>query len=283
MGFKMDKALVFNIQRYSIHDGSGIRTLIFFKGCPLRCPWCSNPESQSTQREIMRKESLCIQCVSDRAKNCPKTPDFCPTNALEWVGEYMSVDEIVAEVKKDLVFYDASGGGVTLSGGEVLMQGDFIVKLLKALKALGINTAIETSGHGDYNLLLEASKYLDEILFDIKIIDNDNFRNIIKGSSELIKDNFVKLVESGVKVRSRFALIPGYTDDIDNINNIIDFLSESKVFKVDLLPFHQYGSSKYTSLDRDYELKNVNLLVDKEIEYIKTKFTDAGFRVNVSG
>lgn len=283
MDFNMEKALVFNIQRYSIHDGSGIRTMIFFKGCPLRCPWCSNPESQSSKREIMRKESLCIKCVSDSAKDCLDTPESCPTNALEWVGKYMSVEEIVDEVKKDLVFYDASGGGVTLSGGEILMQKEFMVNLLKALKALGIHTAIETSGHGEYKYLLEASKFLDEILFDIKIINEDNFRNIIKGIASLIKENFIKLIKTNANVTPRVALIPKYTDTKENIKDIIKFLSDNNVYKVNLLPFHQYGSSKYKSLNREYKLEDLELLKDNEVEIIKNVFIEAGFSVNVGG
>ena len=278
-----EKALVFNIQRYSIHDGEGIRTLIFFKGCPLRCPWCSNPESQKIEREIMRKESLCIQCVSDCALKCPETPEFCPTNALEWVGKFMSVEEIVEEVKKDMIFYDASGGGVTLSGGEILMHGPFVIELLKRLKELGIHTAIETTGHGRYDYLEEMSHYLDQILYDIKIMDEDDFKSIIQGSATLVKNNFRKLVESGANITTRIPLIPTYTTTDQNIHSIIEFLKDLKINQVDLLPFHQFGSSKYKSLGMDYLCEDLPLLKDDEIKDIQTRFEASGIQVNLGG
>lgn len=279
----MDKRLIFNIQRYSIHDGEGIRTLIFFKGCPLRCPWCSNPESQSFKREIMRKESLCIKCVADSVFTCDKTPEFCPTNALEWVGHEMSVDELVEEVKKDLIFYNSSGGGVTLSGGEILAQGEFALELLKRLKALGIHTAIETTGHGSWELLSAMSDYLDEILFDFKIMDDTKFKQIIKGNGQLIKENFKKLVKKGAPVTPRIPLIPTFTMDDENISSIINFLQENNMKKVHLLPFHQYGSSKYKSIGKDYALQDLEISPTEEINKIKNLFQENGFEVIIGG
>lgn len=279
----MNKALVFNIQRYSIHDGEGIRTIIFFKGCPLRCPWCSNPESQSTHKEMMRKESLCIKCSSDSVFTCNQSPEFCPTNALEWVGKEMTVDELVEEVKKDLVFYNSSGGGVTLSGGEILAQGEFALALLKRLKSLGIHTAIETTGHGSWELLSAMSDYLDEILFDFKIMDNEKFKVIIKGNGQLIKDNFRKLVKKGAVVIPRIPLIPTFTMDRANINNIILFLEENHIKKVHLLPFHQYGSSKYKSIGKEYTLHDLKTSTSEEIDKIKEIFVSKGFDVIIGG
>ncbi|NTW73227.1 MAG: radical SAM protein, partial [Eubacteriaceae bacterium] len=212
----MKKPLIFNIQRFSVHDGGGIRTLIFFKGCPLRCPWCSNPESQKTENEIMRKETLCIKCVADDVYSCKATPDFCPTGALDFVGKEMSIDEIMDEVKRDMIFYDASGGGVTLSGGEVLLHGEFAAELLKRIKALGIDTAIETTGHGSWELLDKMTDYTDTVLFDFKIMDPKRFREVIKGDLNLILTNFDKLMKKGVNVIPRIPLIPGYTLDEEN-------------------------------------------------------------------
>jgi len=279
----MSEGLVFNIQRYSIHDGEGIRTIIFFKGCPLRCPWCSNPESQNTNREIMRKESLCIKCVADSIFTCDKTPEFCPTNALEWIGREMTIDELVEEVKKDLIFYNSSGGGVTLSGGEILSQGKFALELLKRLKSLGIHTAIETTGHGNWELLNAMSDYLDEILFDFKIMDNEKFEEVIKGNSQLIKENFTKLVKKGAPVIPRIPLIPKFTMDKENISNIITFLQENQMKKVHLLPFHQYGSSKYKSIDKEYTLQNLPISSKEEIRKIKNLFEENGFEVTIGG
>lgn len=279
----MKKGHIFNIQRYSIHDGEGIRTMIFFKGCPLRCPWCSNPESQKLAKEIMRKESLCIKCVSDSSFSCNQTPEFCPTNALEWVGVEMTEDEVVEEVLKDFVFYNSSGGGVTLSGGEVLVQGEFALGLLKRLKALGIHTAIETTGHGKWETLDLLSDYLDEILYDFKIMDNEKFHEIIGGKGQLIKDNFVKLVHKGANVTPRIPLIPSYTMDEANIESIMDFLIENTVTKVHLLPFHQYGSSKYKSIGKEYMLHDVSTSTTEEINRIKKLFEDKGFSVVIGG
>ncbi|RBP58736.1 pyruvate formate lyase activating enzyme [Alkalibaculum bacchi] len=277
------KALIFNIQRYSIHDGEGIRTIIFFKGCPLRCPWCANPESQSAQKEIMRKESLCISCVSKNAASCKETPEFCPTNALEWVGQEMTIDEVVEEVKKDMVFYDTSGGGVTLSGGEVLLQGEFALELLKKLKSLGIHTAIETSGHGSWKILDQLSDFLDEILFDLKIMDDKDFKDIIKGDGSLVKSNFSKLAAKGANVIPRVPLIPTFTAKEDNLLQIIDFLKVCEINYVHLLPFHQYGSSKYKGTGREYSLENLRLLSQQEINHAKDLFVTNGFKVQIGG
>lgn len=277
------KALIFNIQRYSIHDGEGIRTIIFFKGCPLRCPWCANPESQSTKREIMRKDSLCISCVSKNAFTCKETPEFCPTNALEWVGQEMTLDEVIEEVKKDMVFYDSSGGGVTLSGGEVLLQGEFALELLKRLKSLGIHTAIETSGYGSWDILKQLSDYLDEILFDLKIMDDEEFKEIIKGDASLIKSNFSKLVAKGANVIPRLPLIPTLTAEEANLLAVIDLLKKNKIATVHLLPFHQYGSSKYKATGREYGLENLRLLSQEEINHAKNLFEMNGFTVQIGG
>jgi len=145
------KALILNIQRYSLHDGAGIRTIVFFKGCPLKCPWCSNPESIGFEAEKVKMESKCIHC-----KHCSFDVEECPSGAITEFGKYMTVEEVVAEVQKDIVFYRTSKGGVTLSGGEVLAQSTFALELLKALKNLGIDTVIETSGQGSTENLIKS-------------------------------------------------------------------------------------------------------------------------------
>lgn len=150
------KALISNIQRYSLHDGDGIRTIVFFKGCPLKCPWCSNPESISFETQTVKMESKCIHC-----KDCNFDVYECPSGAITQFGTYMTVDEILLEVQKDMIFFRTSKGGVTLSGGEVLAQSAFAKQLLKELKSLGINTAIETSGQGNTHSLIKLAPYLD--------------------------------------------------------------------------------------------------------------------------
>lgn len=279
----MKKAIVFNIQKYSIHDGGGIRTIIFFKGCPLRCPWCSNPESQSPEPEMMRKESLCINCSSDSCFTCRATAEDCPTGALETVGREMTVEELLREVKKDMVFYDSTGGGVTLSGGEPLSQGTFAVELLRRLQLLGIDTAIETTGFGNWETLDKMSDYLNRVLFDLKIMDRKKAKDILKADIDIIKNNFSNLVNKGVPVIPRIPLIPGFTTDEENIDTIIDFITSHKLKEVHILPFHQYGSSKYKALGRDYSLASLKPLTQEEIAAIQRRMEERGLTVIVGG
>lgn len=279
----MKETLVFNIQRYSLHDGGGIRTIIFLKGCPLNCPWCSNPESQSFEAEILRKESLCIQCVSDNCFVCKALPEDCPTNALEVVGKQMSVDEIIKEVEKDMVFYDSSSGGVTISGGEPLAHKSFLIELLKRLKQLGIHTAIETSGLADWEFLSKASNYIDLFLFDLKIMDNKKSLKIINANANIIKNNFKKLVEMGNNVIPRIPLIPGFTMGEDNIEAITNLVVAQGLKEIHILPFHQYGSGKYKNLNQTYTLENLKPPEDFEVNRIKEFMNKKGLKVNVGG
>ncbi|MBK1809935.1 [formate-C-acetyltransferase]-activating enzyme [Clostridium sp. YIM B02505] len=279
----MEKAIIFNIQRYSLHDGGGIRTVVFFKGCPLKCPWCSNPESQKFKLEIMRKPNLCIKCSSDSCAKCTISPDKCPTTALAYIGKEYTVEEVVNEVKKDIVFYDTSEGGVTLSGGEVLAQTKFALALLKRLKEFSINTAIETSGQGDTEKLLELAKYLDLILFDLKIMDKEKAKDILGADINIIKNNMRELVKEKHQVIPRIPLIPCYTMDYDNISGIIAFVKELGLKEIHILPFHQYGSKKYEYLGKDYSLLNIKPPTEEEVNAIKLKMEHEGLRVFIGG
>lgn len=281
----MKKAIIFNIQRYSLHDGGGIRTVVFFKGCPLRCPWCSNPESQSFTEEIMRKESLCTKCSSSSVYECKLNSQECPTGALEGIGREYTVEEVIEEVKKDIVFYETTGGGVTLSGGEPLSQGVFVVELLKQLKQLGINTAIETTGIGSFDIINQVAEDVDTFLWDFKIMDKYKSTEIIHAEIELIKNNFDKLMKKSttVKVIPRLPLIPFYTSDESNIKEIIDFISPFGIKEVHILPFHQFGSSKYKALVRDYKLKDVKPLSKDEIDDIQNYIQDRGIKAVIGG
>ncbi|WP_410506233.1 [formate-C-acetyltransferase]-activating enzyme [Haloimpatiens sp. FM7315] len=272
------KGLIFNIQRYSIHDGGGIRTLVFFKGCPLKCPWCCNPESQSSKIEKGKIKERCIKC-----KECSMDFEECPSGAIVEFGKYMSVDEVINEVKKDMIFYNTSGGGVTLSGGEVLNQSDFAVELLKKLKELGVNTAIETSGQGKAEKLLEISKYTDLILFDLKIMDEKKAKDIIFANIELIKDNFKVLLHNNLRVIPRVPLIPNYTMDDYNINLIVEFLISINIKEIHILPFHQYGSKKYEYINKKYSLNDIKPPSLNQVNEIREKLQSKGFKVNVGG
>ncbi|MBC8059843.1 MAG: glycyl-radical enzyme activating protein [Clostridiaceae bacterium] len=281
----MEKAIIFNIQRYSLHDGGGIRTVVFFKGCPLRCPWCSNPESQSFTAEMIRKERLCTKCSSSSVYECRVDPEYCPTGALEILGKEYTVKEVLEEVKKDIVFYETTGGGVTLSGGEPLSQGIFVIELLKELKKLGINTAVETTGMGSFDIINQVADNVDTFLWDFKIMDKIRSLEIVHADVELMKSNFEKLMKksSTVKVIPRLPLIPGYTSDKSNIKDIIDFIVPFGIKEVHLLPFHQYGSSKYKALGQDYILKDTKPLIKDEIEVVQNYIQSRGITAVIGG
>ncbi|SKA78690.1 pyruvate formate lyase activating enzyme [Caloramator quimbayensis] len=279
------KAMIFNIQRYSLHDGEGIRTVIFFKGCPLTCPWCSNPESQKLEKEIMRRQSLCIGCSSTNCYKCNKDPKDCPTGALERIGKEMTLREVLDEVNKDAVFFDSTGGGVTLSGGEPLLQGEFIVELLKELKKIGIHTAIETTGMGRQDIIIEMSKHIDTVLWDFKIMDKRLAKEVVNQDIDVMKNNFETLIKNSNKVEviPRIPLIPHYTANIENIQKILDYISKFDLKLVHILPFHQYGSSKYKALGEEYKLKDVKTLDKNEIEEINKFIECKGFKVIIGG
>lgn len=272
------EALIFNIQRYSIHDGGGIRTMVFFKGCPLRCPWCANPESQSSKIEIMKLESLCIHCQS-----CLNSAKGCPSGAMSEQGKWMTVEEVKVEVLKDSVFYQTSGGGVTLSGGEVLSQAVFAQELLKQLKLLGIHTAIETTGFGSWKELERLADYTDVMLYDLKIIDPDQSKKVLGADSKLILSNLAKLVNKGCRVIPRVPLIPGFTMDEKNLTAISTLAKKYGLQEIHLLPFHQYGSSKYKSLGRDYVLQDLAVPSDEDVKAIQSQLEAQGFMVVVGG
>lgn len=273
----MNKALIFNIQRYSLNDGSGIRTMVFFKGCKLRCPWCSNPESQNGKIETMINNEK-IQKYEQYIKNI----DEDPTGAYEKVGKYYTIKELLKEVLKDEIFFNASNGGITLSGGEILDQAEFVKEFLIELKDHGINTAIETCGYGDNKKFKEILKYTDTVLFDLKIIDNNRSKEIIYGNSDIIIEN-LKTAAKYDNVIIRFPYIPGYTDDIENLKKISILMKENNLNNIDILPYHNYGSKKYEHLQRKYLLENLEIPTDDEIENIKNFFEEKNFCVNIGG
>ena len=271
-------ARIFNIQRYSLNDGVGIRTLVFFKGCPLHCPWCSNPESRSRDALLVRREARCISC-----ETCAQDVDECPSGAFQRMGVDYSLDDLLGEIMKDEVFYRVSGGGVTLSGGEVLSQAEFATQLLKQLKVWGIATAIETSGHGKCEALLELARYCDEVLYDFKIMDAQRAHAVTGINLQRVLDNFAALCEQGARVIPRLPLIPGYTMSLANLEKILDFLAPYALKELHLLPFHQYGASKYGLVGIDYAMHEVAPPADDEIAPFVQRAQQAGYRVTVGG
>ncbi|BCA38445.1 [formate-C-acetyltransferase]-activating enzyme [Kluyvera ascorbata] len=275
---RADTARIFNIQRYSLNDGQGIRTVVFFKGCPHSCPWCANPESMSPKIETVRRESKCLHCAT-----CLQDADECPSGAWEHIGRDVTLESLEREVLKDEVFFRASGGGVTLSGGEVLMQAEFATRFLQRLKQWGIRTAIETAGDTSPRRLLPLAQASDEVLFDLKIMDCAQARQVLSMNQPRVLENFRLLVTEGIKVIPRLPLIPGYTLSTENVAQILAFLAPLPVEEVHLLPFHQYGEPKYSLLEREWAMAGVKAPEAEEIAPIRAMVEQAGYRVVMGG
>lgn len=278
METRADTARIFNIQRYSLNDGQGIRTVVFFKGCPHTCPWCANPESMSPRIETVRRESKCLHCAT-----CMQDAEECPSGAWENIGRDVTLEELEREVLKDEVFFRASGGGVTLSGGEVLMQAEFATRLLQRLQRWGIRTAIETAGDTSPRRLLPLARACDEVLFDLKIMNAEQARTVLNMNQPRVLENFRLLVAEGIKVIPRLPLIPGFTLNEENVTQILTFLAPLPIDEVHLLPFHQYGEPKYSLLDREWAMAGINAPQGEEIAPIQAMVERAGYRVVMGG
>lgn len=279
----MKQATIFNIQRYSLHDGGGIRTLVFFKGCPFTCPWCANPEGLSSKPEVIYHDSLCIDCVPKVDGVCVMDPKDCPTNALEVVGQSMTIPEIMSEVLKDRVFYETSQGGVTLSGGEFLVWQDFAMDLLAELKKENIHTAIETTMAMDLRDVDRMVEVVDTFLVDLKILDKTLSSLLLNIDIDKVKDNIKLLQSKGSEVIIRTPLIPNYTTQKSNLDEIIDFMKTNQLETIHLLPFHKLGESKYEGLNKTYDLHELETLEDDIIEAINHSFIESGLNTVVKG
>ncbi|HGK4781702.1 TPA: [formate-C-acetyltransferase]-activating enzyme [Enterobacter cloacae] len=275
---RADVARIFNIQRYSLNDGAGIRTVVFFKGCPHRCPWCANPESISPKIETVRRESKCLHCAP-----CLRDADECPSGAFERIGRDVTLDELEREVMKDDVFFRSSGGGVTLSGGEVLMQAPFATQLLKRLRRYGIHTAIETAGDAPLSRLLPLARQCDEVLFDLKIMDPEQARSVTAVNLPRVLENLTQLVAEGINVIPRVPLIPGYTLTDANMASVLAFLLPSGIRQLHLLPFHSYGEPKYRLLGQQWSMREVSPPTADEVAAIRRMAEDKGFHVTIGG
>ncbi len=270
--------MIFNIQRYSLNDGQGIRSVVFFKGCPHRCPWCANPESLSRHSQTVRRLTKCLYC-----QPCGNDVDECPSGALERVGTTITVDALLQQLLKDDVFYRSSGGGVTLSGGEVLMQSAFASELLQRLQRLGIHTAIETAGDGRWEALYALAAHSDQVLFDLKIMDAEEAKRVLNLHLPRVLANFSALIAAGIKPIPRLPLIPGYTLSLEHIERILDFLAPFALPEIHLLPFHQYGEAKYRLLGLEYPMRDVVTPSDQQLAPLRAKIEAAGYRVVIGG
>lgn len=279
--------MIFNIQKCSIHDGVGLRTLVFFKGCPLRCLWCANPESQIYTQEIMEIPRKCIHCgacqrvcpagaiklidgefVIDReiCKSCFQCAEVCYAESKELIGKEMSIDEIFKEVYKDRFHYQQFGGGVTFSGGEPLTFPEFLTELARECKKYKISTAIETCGYGNYEEFKSALDYIDSMFIDLKHMDSEVHKKLTGVSNEKILNNIKAISTHGIPITIRTPIVPGYNDSAENVKAIAEFIKDiPNIQEYELLPYHNLGSNKYASLGRPYSLSDVEPPADEQI------------------
>ncbi|UCE18558.1 MAG: glycyl-radical enzyme activating protein [Gemmatimonadota bacterium] len=258
--------MIFDIKRYAIHDGPGIRTTVFLKGCPLNCRWCHNPEGKAQKQEFMWWEGRCIGCQScqsvcaqgaisfsddslildqDKCDACKVCVDACNPRALELIGEEMTVAQVMKEIERDEVFYDESGGGVTLSGGEPLMQPDFSQDILKSCKELMIHTTLDTCGYVQSDLFSRICEHVDLVLYDLKVVDDKKHMALTGVSNEIIVANLKELSRSGRNYIVRFPVVPGANDDEKDILEFGELVSSlSNVNSVSILPYHNAGDEK---------------------------------------
>lgn len=298
---------VINLQKCSIHDGPGIRSTVFFKGCPLKCVWCHNPESQAYSREVLYNEEKCSRCEAcikvcphgaiykddgkvclnfEKCDQCETCLDYCINNAREIAGTVYTAKELVDELYKDRMFYEESGGGVTLSGGEVMAQDmDYIIDVARRCKGKGFHLAIDTCGFAkteNYENILE---YADLFLYDMKLIDNEKHIKFTGKSNELILKNLEFLSNNKANINIRIPLIVGVNVDDDNleVKKMIEFLKPLNIKAVSLLPYHNIGKHKYSRLYKTYEGEEFEKPSDEKMEEIKDLFEQNNFDTKIGG
>ena len=294
---------VFNIQRYSIQDGPGIRTTVFLKGCPLTCHWCSNPESQVLHPELLYFDTQCAGCHrcleacphgatvlnSDgrilidrkRCEVCGACVDTCLSGARIISGKLMTTDDVVDVVEKDSLFYRNSNGGVTFSGGEPTYQPDFLLELLRDCQRAGFHTCLDTCGHIQWRVLEEILEYVDLVLFDIKHTDPERHRELTGVDNRLIFDNVKKIAKMSKETIVRVPLLAGINDSEENINALGSFMCELSIKRVDLLPYHKLGVKKYERLGKEYKLEELRSFKREVVDDIRGILENYGLEVDV--
>ena len=298
------QANIFNIQRFSIHDGEGIRTTIFFKGCPLSCLWCHNPESLSKKRELMTDVDKCTgcgQCVShcesgalslvdgkivvDNSKCvfCGNCTFYCINQVHQVVGTYYDIDDIYKKAIADKVFFDESNGGVTLSGGEPIIQIDFVEELAKRLYKKNINVNIDTSGAVDFSNLERIAKYTETFLYDIKHTDKAIFDKFIGGGCDLVLENLRKLSKIHNNIIVRMPIIEGVNATEEHVNSTIQLVCELGIQKINLLVYHNISAMKYKKLGKRYFTELMSVPSDEKMSHFKKMFNDAGIAAQIGG
>lgn len=293
----MCEGIVFNIQKYSIHDGPGIRTTVFLKGCPLSCIWCHNPESQAFGPELMLYKKRCIGCgkcaeackygaLSDRSKctSCGSCAEVCCSKARELAGRMMTAAEVMTHIDKDAIFYDESGGGVTFSGGEPLSQPEFLLELLRQCKEREYHTALDTSGYGAAETVKAVSGMTDLFLYDLKLMDEEKHLRYTGVSNKLILENLKLISRLGNRIYIRIPLMPGINDDEGNIRETAELVrSTPGVEQVNLLPYHDIAADKYGRLGRKSSFAEIPVPSEEHIKAASDVFLKYGVKVKIGG
>ncbi len=297
--------IIFDIRRFSIHDGPGIRTAVFFKGCQLRCWWCHNPEGQFPEPEVIINKDRCIsncrECVKicsnnaisktrtirikkEKCELCGKCEKVCPSEAIELIGRKVTAEDVLNEIEKDSAFYKESNGGVTFSGGEPLMQINFLNSLLDECKKRKVHTTLDTSGYAKFETIKPLAKKVDLFLYDLKLMDDRKHKKYTGVSNAHILKNLQMLSKIHKNIEIRIPLITGITDTEENIGQIIKFLAELKSVKnISLLPYHTIGNKKYVRLRRENKMLGAKAPTEKKINSIKALFEKNNFKVKIGG
>lgn len=296
---------ILEIERFAIHDGQGIRTTVFLQGCPLFCPWCANPESQKLKRQLRYMEHKCVMCGTcarvcphgavtmqegrpvfdrDRCVVCGTCGRHCPAGAIQYAGEGMDVKDILETVLRDKDYYDATNGGLTVSGGEPFVQFEGFLELLKQAKAAGLNTAVETTGNVSEEKFIEAEPYIDTFLFDIKHCDADKLKNVAGGDLPLILKNLAYAVSKGAeRVIARVPVIPGFNFDEKSLRGIFELVKRYGVKTVHLLPYHTLGRRKYEQLGWKYTMDDAKMISKEELTPYQEMGERMGLMVQIGG
>lgn len=293
------------IERFAIHDGQGIRTTVFLQGCPLFCPWCANPESQKLKRQLRYMEHKCAMCgtcarvcphgavtmqegkpIFDRDKCvvCGTCGRYCPAGAIVYAGDGMDVEDILKTALRDKDYYDTTGGGLTVSGGEPFVQFDGFLELLKQAKRSGLNTAVETTGNVPEEKFIEAEPYIDTFLFDIKHYDADKLKQAVGGDLPLILKNLAYAVSKGAdRVIARVPVIPGFNYDEESLRGIFGLVKKCGVKTVHLLPYHTLGRRKYEQLGWKYTMDGAAMVPKEELKPYQKMGENMGLTVQIGG